>query len=139
MISICSRITQGTLFRWSAILFTKSFLFKGRGDSASFASKVNSGALSAVFGDSKQELIKQQDRRLHLRALCILTAIIQSLVTWTKDIDGGKKVTSDDSSTLASTGNNADDDSTALEANPVVVGKNPLLAVSMKQVGQLKI
>ena len=43
----------------------------------------------------------------------------------------------DKSLSKSSPGNNNDDDSSfILEAGPVVIGKNPLLAVSMKQVGR---
>ncbi|KAJ3306504.1 Brefeldin A-inhibited guanine nucleotide-exchange protein 1 [Kappamyces sp. JEL0829] len=98
LISICSRIVQG------------------RGESASFAAKNNSATLSSVFGDSKQDLIKQQDRRLHLRALCILTAIIQSLVSWSQDSESSAALSHADSVP----------DEEGLEVNPVV-GKNPLL------------
>ena len=122
MISICSKITQGIITFFHNLL--------GRGESASFVSKSSAGTLSSVFGDSKQELIKQQDRRLHLRALCILAAIIKSLVTWTKEIEK-RKVINDN----VPIKNFSDDDSSSiLEANPVVIGKNPLHAVSMKQV-----
>lgn len=119
MISICSKITQGIITFFHNLL--------GRGESASFVSKSSAGTLSSVFGDSKQELIKQQDRRLHLRALCILAAIIKSLVTWTKEIEKKKAINDKEP-----TKNSSDDD--FLEANPVVIGKNPLHAVSMKQV-----
>lgn len=122
LISICSRITQGS---WKDLIFNVI----GRGDSASFVSKANTGALSVVFGDSKQELVKQQDRRLQLRSLCILTAIIQSLVSWTKEIEAKALERRISSSTIEGVSNEA-----TVEANPVVVGKNPLLAISMRQV-----
>ncbi|KAI8899412.1 hypothetical protein BC833DRAFT_647915 [Globomyces pollinis-pini] len=114
MISICSRITQG------------------RGESSNFAAK-SGGALSALgFGDPKLELIKQQDRRLHLRSLCILSAIIESLVKWCGELIppsvvsaplSGKLGSAQDEDPLANKSSFAD--------NPVVVVKNPLNAISM--------
>jgi hypothetical protein len=80
--------------------------------------------LSALaFGDTKQLLAKQQERRLHLRSLCILAAIIKSLVQWTTD----SNVTGTSSQDMAK----KDDH---LAANPLVVGKNPLDSISMDHV-----
>ncbi len=76
-------------------------------------------ALSSVFGDSKQELIKQQDRRLHLRALCILTALVQSMVKWNLEHHEETSI-----------GVNHPDEDHG-EMNPVI-GKNPIMALSMK-------
>lgn len=58
MISICSKTTQGR----------------------------DSITASSIFGESKLDLIRQQEKRLHLRSLCILTAVIESLVKWSKDL-----------------------------------------------------
>ena len=85
--------------------------------------------MSSVFGDSKQELIKQQAHRLHLRALCVLTATIQSLVSWTKEIEKNSVTLQQNSK------KNDEESSFNFEENPTVIGKNPLLSVSMQQVG----
>ncbi|KAJ3323987.1 Protein transport protein sec71 [Boothiomyces sp. JEL0866] len=58
MISICSKTTQGR----------------------------DSLTASSIFGESKLDLIRQQEKRLHLRSLCILSAVIESLVKWSKDL-----------------------------------------------------
>jgi hypothetical protein len=108
MISVCSKITQG--FR--------VYLMIGRGDASSINAKSGS-----FFGDSKQELAKQQDRRLHLRALCILTAIIQSLV----------KFTAEDDRAISKSGASENENSLDTQ-NPVVIGKNPLHSITMRQV-----
>jgi hypothetical protein len=100
IVSICSRITQG------------------RGDASQ--SKSATGTLSALaFGDTKQTLAKQQERRLHLRALCILSGIIKSLVQWTGE---------------PSKPNSQQDINKEESLNTVVVGKNPLHCISLDQV-----
>lgn len=105
MVSICSRIAQGL----------NLYLILGRGDSAVISKP---GPLSAVFGDSKMEMVRMQDRRIHLRALCVLVAIVRSLVGWSHEI-GGIEVED--------------------EKGEVVIGKNPILSVSMRQVRSLLI
>ncbi|KAI8811067.1 hypothetical protein BJ742DRAFT_675206 [Cladochytrium replicatum] len=52
------------------------------------------GALLLITGyvDTKAELIRAQERRLKMRGLCCLVAVVNSLVRWSKDVAPGVKL-----------------------------------------------
>ncbi|KAI8821421.1 uncharacterized protein EV422DRAFT_495953, partial [Fimicolochytrium jonesii] len=69
IVNVCSRVAQG------------------RDTSTPVAATGIMGfAVSAAGLDSKEQLVKAQDRRLKLRGLCCLVALVNSLAEWSKDI-----------------------------------------------------
>ncbi|KAI8810188.1 hypothetical protein BJ742DRAFT_676132, partial [Cladochytrium replicatum] len=57
-------------------------------------SSTTAGALLLITGyvDTKAELIRAQERRLKMRGLCCLVAVVNSLVQWSKDVAPGVKL-----------------------------------------------
>ncbi|KAJ3056406.1 Brefeldin A-inhibited guanine nucleotide-exchange protein 2 [Rhizophlyctis rosea] len=78
IVSTCGRIAQGR--------------DSSQAPAASISSGLMSYAVSAAGLDSKEQLIRAQERRLKLRGLCCLVAIVNSLVDWSAEVApvGGK-------------------------------------------------
>ena len=107
-------------------------LAQGKNSSSTLPAGFMSLAASATGLDSKNELAKLQEQRLRLRSLCVLVAIISSLVDWSKDMTPDIPFFRNLFSPQESPPGQTQD--LTLESTPVVLNKRPLNHISMTSV-----
>lgn len=95
------------------------------------AGKGRKGSSSGLFKDSNKETSKDQDRKLRYLGLCVIEAIISSLVCWSS-VDEPANIVAE---ALENGIDEVFEDSKDSIMNPVVYAtRNPLENISMTQV-----